>query len=199
VRGAALIVAAGLLGGCTKGSPPVLEGDEKLKAKLQAERDRNDVKAMPRERPIEPARHEALAANATAQADSAELALPPYPSVSDGKALVKLERLSLVKSVSGPKASIATDENFLVLQLQLTGAEGAMVDLSAAELVQGETRLSLARDAQTVSGQRELRKSLPQSGGNSAVLYFEVPSAPEAPVHLVWKTSDGKEASLPVH
>jgi hypothetical protein len=199
VRGAWLILAAGLLVGCPQGSPPIPRGDERLNAKLQAEKDRNDVKAMPRERPIDPARHEALAANATAQADSAELALPPYPSASDGKALVKLERLSLVKSVSGPKASVATDENFLVLQLQLTGAGGAVVDLSAAELVQGETRLALARDAQVVSGQRELKKSLPPSGSTSVVLYFEVPSAPGAPVNLVWKTSDGKDASLPVH
>jgi hypothetical protein len=199
VRGAALLLAAGLAAGCTKGSPPVLEGDEKLRAKLQAEKDRNDGKAMPRERPIDPSRHEALAASATEQADSAELALPPYPSASDGKALVKLERLSLVKSVSGPKASVATDENFLVLQLQLTGAGGTVVDLSAAELVQGETRIALARDAQVVSGQRELTKSLPPSGSASLSLYFEVPSAPAAPVNLVWKASNGKEASLPVH
>lgn len=199
MRGGALLLGAGLLAGCPPGSPPVATGDEKLQAKLQAVKDRDDLKAMPRDRPIDPARHEALAANATAKAESAELALAPYPSASDGKALVKLERLSLLKSVAGPKASVATDENFLVLQLQLTGAAGAVVDLSSAELVQGETRLAIARDAQVVSGQRELRKSLPQSGSTSAVLYFEVPSAPAVPVNLVWKASDGKEASLPVH
>lgn len=199
MRGPALLLAAGLVAGCTKPGPAVLEGDEKLRAKLQAEKDRNDVKAMPRERPIDPARHEALAANATEPAESTELALPPYPTASDGRAQVRLERLSLAKSVGGPKASVATDENFLVLQLQLTGAGGAVVDLSAAQLVQGETRLALARDAQVVSGQRELKKQLPSGGTASAVLYFEVPAAPTAPMALVWKASDGKEASLPVH
>lgn len=195
-----LLLAAALVGGCTKEEAPPPE--DRTLAKLRAEADRVGKGGAPS---APPARAQAsedpntgLAGLATADdgASDRKLRLPePNDTRHVDTVAVKLTGLALSHSVKGGKLSLTTEEQFLRVQLvmQNVGQAPAVLVLEGVKLVDAAGNgYALARDAQMAAGTRELRHTWAPEERSDVVLFFEVPpSTLDAGLTLVLPATSG--------
>ncbi|HSP81828.1 MAG TPA: hypothetical protein VLQ93_25130 [Myxococcaceae bacterium] len=205
-RLAALLWTAALLGGCTKEeSAPV---EDRTLARLREEVERVNRGGAPARPPsAEPKDPNARLASLAAGHESDELRelAPPGPNETVHVATVamKLTGLEALHSLHGTgKVSLTTEDFFVRVKLitQNVGPAPATLSLAEARLVDAQgAEYALARDAQTVAGTRELRRTWETEERESLVLLFEVPPAALAPgLTLVLPGGGGPEARIPL-
>lgn len=206
-RLAALLWTAALLGGCTKEeSAPVVE--DRTLARLREEVDRVNRGGAPARPPSADSKDpNARLASLAAGHESDELLelAPPGPNETVHVATVamKLTGLEALHSLRGTrKVSLTTEDFFVRVQLitQNVGSASATLSLAEAKLVDAQgAEYAIARDAQTVAGTRELRRTWEKEERESLVLLFEVPPAALAPgLTLVLPGNGGPEARIPL-
>jgi hypothetical protein len=200
----ALLWTAALLGGCTK-EESTPGGEDRTLDRLRQEVERMNRGGAPSGAPSDDpgARLASLAAGHEPDVPR-ELAPPePNETVHVDTVAVKLIGLEALHSVRGSsKVALTTDELFVRVRLitQNTGPAPATLSLAEARLMDaGGAEYALARDAQTVAGTRELRRTWKQDERESLVLLFEVPPTALAPgLTLVLSGGDGAQARIPL-
>lgn len=108
------------------------------------------------------------------------LPMPKQPRVAVGPLQMEVVALTTSQVVEGPKVSLATEDRFLRVQLQVTnsGKAAAVADLGRVALVGGEQRTwGIARDVQRVAGTVTLQAKLAPGESRDFVMFFEVPEA----------------------
>jgi hypothetical protein len=182
---AALTVTLALLGaGCPKGGEGPNEND-RLLAKLQAEKDRQAKEGVdpgpPRPDLSNPAFNtgeDPLAKTAAEPENPVKtLKLPEKIDFQAGKLTVRLNGAETTQSISGGKVKLSTNEQFLRVDLKVKALEAAEFDFSAASVQAGEEVFPIARDVQRVVGTRNLARPLGLGEGVETVLMFELPEA----------------------
>lgn len=190
-----LLIAALALTACPdKASQP--PGDDRLLAKLKAEKDREakegpivpptKVEPPPQDEKVNP-----LAEFAAKGTQRRELALPSKTLVQSGKASLRLTALEATHTVGGA-ISITTDDWFLVATFTATGPEGSEVDLTSAYVEKGEKQFGHARDAQAAS--RKAARVAITKDGSTVTAYYEVPKDALGP-GLVLVVPDGANSA----
>jgi hypothetical protein len=108
------------------------------------------------------------------------LPIPKQPRAAVGPLQMEVVALTASQVVEGSKVSLATEDRFLRVQLQITntGKAAAVADLGRIALVGGEQRTwGIARDVQRVAGTVTLQAKLAPGESRDFVLFFEVPEA----------------------
>ncbi|MBS1148887.1 MAG: hypothetical protein H6Q89_585 [Myxococcaceae bacterium] len=178
--------------GCPKEeSPPA---DDRLLQKLQAEKDRLDQGgAAPR--PIAAAviaEPNPLAARAAMPDAPKTLPVVGAPDFSCGAGACRISSVETSHSVAGAKLSLTSDDYFVKVVLWAQLPKGGPLDFGGAKLVAGANEYPIARDAQTLSGSRELARTLKPGEKVELVLFFEAPKAAIAPgLKLIVVGGDG--------
>lgn len=192
---AVLLGSLALLGCPDKSSQP--PGDERLLAKLKAEKAREEkegptvaptaVEPVPQDQAVNP-----LAEFAAKGTQKRELKVPAQNNLQLGKNTLRLSALEATHTV-GTGVSVTTDDWFVVATFDVVGPEGGEVDLSAAHLERDGKAYPLARDAQAAAHQKP-RSTLTKDGAR-VELYFEVPAADGLGKGLSLVVPDGEHAS----
>jgi len=177
VRGLKVVICALPLLGCPSEQPKP-PGDDRLLAKLKAEKEREQREGpmvaptapaeKPKDEPVNP-----LAEFAAKGTKKRELTLPTKTVLNVGKASLRLNGLTASHTV-GESPSVTTDDLFLMVSFNATSAEPTTVDLSAAHLELGTRTFSHARDAQAASRVKAIANVTP--GGSQIIVYFETPA-----------------------
>ncbi len=171
MRGALSAAALCFFFGCPKDEPS--EEEARLIRKLKDEQARLDAAAKQRF-VVDPA-NKPLTDAVAAHRRPESLGIPDGVEGEWAGARVRLEEVQRMQTVSGDRVSLTTADYFVRVALHFsTTGKAVTLDLSGAELQNGEQRFSLARDAQRAAGETmevELRKN----GGAGVALYFEVP------------------------
>jgi hypothetical protein len=170
--GLTLIITA-----CPNAKPSSGSGDERLMAKLKAEKERElrDGPMVPPTAPVEPPKDEPvnpLAEFAAKGTKARELTLPAKTLLTVGKASLRLNGLEALHTV-GEKISVTTDDWFVKVSFEATASEPTVLDLSAAHLELAGKPFAHARDAQAASHQKA--QVTATQGGAPVVVYFEAP------------------------
>jgi hypothetical protein len=108
------------------------------------------------------------------------LPMPKQPRVVVGTLQMEVVALTTSQVVEGAKISLATEDRFLRVQLQVMNAGKAAVvaDVGRASLVGGGQRTwGIARDVQRVAGTVPLQATLAPGESRDFVMFFEVPEA----------------------
>ncbi len=189
------LAAVGLaLAGCPKSDeqPPA---DDRLLQKLQAEKDRlqkNGEAPRPLPGPAPIAEPNPLAQRAAMPDVPKVLPVPGNPDFACGKASCRVSSVETSHSVATDKMTLTSDDYFVRVVVTAQLAAGGPIDLSQATLVQGEEKFTIARDAQSLGGTRDLNRAAKPGEKTEATLYFEVPKAAIAPgLKLVVAGGDG--------
>ncbi len=162
-----------MLPGCPDKSeqPP---GDERLLAKLKAEKDReakDGPLVAPRTvEPVTDAKVNPLAEFAAKGTQKRELSLPSKTLLSLGKASLRLNALAAMHTV-GESPAITTDDWFLRVSFSATANEPTDVDLTGAHLELGDKSFAFARDAQAAFRHPGRVNATPN--GDPLVVFFE--------------------------
>lgn len=165
-----------LLAACPdKASQP--PGDDRLLAKLKAEKDREakegpivpptNVEPPPKDEQVNP-----LAEFAAKGTQKRELALPSKTMLQVGKTTLRLNALEATHTV-GSGISVTTDDWFLAVTVNAAGPDGESIDLSTAHLEKDGKEFPHARDAQAAA-HKPPRASVTKDG-SLVTAYFEVP------------------------
>jgi hypothetical protein len=176
----ALVAAALLLTACPDKKPEQATGDDRLLARLKAEKEREQRDGpmvaptapaeLPKDEPVNP-----LAEFAAKGTQKKELALPGKTLLQVGKTSLRLNALEASHTV-GEKISVTTDEWFVRVSFEATAAEPTAIDLTTAHLELDGKTFGYARDAQAASRLKAAATAVP--GGAPVIVYFETP--PEA-------------------
>jgi len=193
-RAAALIACATLFGCPEKSSQP--PGDERLLAKLKAEKDREQkegptvppvaVEPLPKDDQVNP-----LAEFAAKGTQKRTLALPAKTLVQVGKASLRLTALEATHTV-GTGISVTTDDWFVMVGFSATAPESTELDLTTAHLEREGKTYPHARDAQAAG--KKPGKAL-VAGDTPLTAWFEVPEGALA-AGLTFVTADGARLEL---
>jgi hypothetical protein len=177
VKHLAPVIGVLALTGCPDSKPAQGPGDERLLAKLKAEKEREQRDGpmiaptapveKPKDEPVNP-----LAEFAAKGTQKKDLALPSKTLLSVGKASLRLNGLEASHTV-GEKISVTTDDWFVKVSFEATAAEPTNLDLSTAHLELDGKTFAHARDAQAASHQKAQVSATPQ--GTPVVVYFEAP------------------------
>ena len=152
-------------------------GDERLLAKLKAEKDREakegptvpptSVEPLPKDEQVNP-----LAEFAAKGTQKRELALPSRTTLQLGKVSLRLNGLEATHTV-GQGISVTTDDFFVMLTFTAVGPDGEAVDLTTAHLEKDGKEFPHARDAQAAS--RKPARGGASKDGTALSAFYEVP------------------------
>ncbi len=189
-----LLCAVVLLGCPDKSDRP--PGDERLLAKLKAEKDREAkdgptvpptaVEPLPRDEQVNP-----LAEFAAKGTQKRQLALPASALLQAGKATLRLTALEAMHSV-GQGITVTTDDWFVMVTFSATSGEPTEIDLTTAHLERDGKQFPHARDAQA-AGKRPAKATV--HGDTALTAWFEVP-ADALDKGLTFVTADGAKLEL---
>ena len=178
MRPAAALGLIAALAGCPDKGDGKPQGDERLLAKLKAEKEREAregafvpparVEPMPRDEQVNP-----LAEFAAKGTQKRALALPAKTALDLGKASLRLEGLEATHTV-GSGIAITTDDWFVKVAFSAAGPAGTEVDLTVAHLESEGRAFPFARDAQAASHLPARVSAGPQ--GVTVTAHFEVPA-----------------------
>lgn len=88
---------------------------------------------------------------------------------------VHVDGAQTMRSVAGPRTSVATGDRFVKVDLTLTATEGTHFEVALAVLAQGAERFAIARDAQHLGAPGPLAFDLVAGEPRRVSLYFEAP------------------------
>lgn len=152
-------------------------GDDRLLAKLKAEKDREakegptvpptNVEPPPKDEQVNP-----LAEFAAKGTQKRELALPAKTTLQVGKVSLRVNALEATHTV-GQGISVTTDDWFVMVSVNAIGPDGESVDLTTAYLERDGKQFPHARDAQA-AGHKPGRGAASKDG-TALTAYFEVP------------------------
>ncbi|MBL8952554.1 MAG: hypothetical protein JNK82_17375 [Myxococcaceae bacterium] len=174
-----LFATALLLFGCPEKTPQP-PGDERLLAKLRAEKDREAregptvaptaVEPLPKDEQVNP-----LAEFAAKGTQKKQLTLPAKTLLQVGKASLRLNALEATHTV-GQGISVTTDDWFVMVGFSATAAEATELDLTSAHLERDGKTYPHARDAQA-AGKRPGKGAVAAGTGDTPLtVWFEVPA-----------------------
>jgi hypothetical protein len=172
-----LVILALALSACPDGKPSQSPGDDRLIAKLKAEKEREqrDGPMVAPTAPVEPVKDgpvNPLAEFAAKGTQKRELTLPTKTLLTVGKASLRLNGLEASHTV-GEKISVTTDDWFVKVSFLATAADATPLDLSTAHLELDGKSFAHARDAQAASHLKAQVTATPD--GVAGVVYFEAP------------------------
>ena len=169
-----LLFFALLLAACSKQrEEPEFDPNDRALQKLMAEKERL-AKHPPPPRPAagEP---NPLAEIAAAPSRPESLGIPNGANADLGPVKFTLVEVKQSQTFGNGKVSLSTEDRFLQVQLDATSSKAAKVDLTGAELQNGDEHFAIARDVQRVAGGTALTFELDPGKTVSVVLLFEVP------------------------
>ncbi len=189
-----LAIALGLLAlaGCKKDESV---GDDRLIAKLKAEKDR----LGPQGAPLAPAQQpqgNPLVEQLAADDRPRVLQSPQNSTVQVGNATLRIQSLETSKSVKGDRVGLTSSETFLKVALSVVSSKEEPLGFRGASLSNGTDTWPLASDVQRVAGTRGETLAI-GAEKKDLVLYFELPPEQvKAGLKLVWPGPTGTPSEL---
>lgn len=168
MRRAAAVLALALCA-CPKDEAPT---DRTIEL-LRAEQERLRREGEPARRAAEP---DPLADVVAANARPETLGIPAGVEADLGDVTLALREVQIAQTV-GQRVKLSTTDQFVRVTLEASAKKAVELDLSGAQLVQGEERYAVARDAQRAAGGSPLAASFHPGDKSKLVLFFEAPRA----------------------
>jgi hypothetical protein len=175
---------------CPKEEAPTDRTIERLKA----EQERLRREGAPARRAAEP---DPLAEVVAADSRPENLGIPAGVEADLGDLALALREVQIAQTV-GARVRLSTTEQFVRVTLDATARKALDLDVSSAEVIQGEKRYPLARDAQRAAGGSPLARVFQAGDKSELVLFFEVPRAELKPGLKLLITSGTSRVELPL-
>ncbi|MGV3619212.1 MAG: hypothetical protein ACO1OB_00265 [Archangium sp.] len=170
-----LLLIGLLFTACPKDEPqePTFSPDDRLLQKLKAEQER--ITNEKKKRAAEEAEPDPLAKVVTANSKPDFLGIPSGVAADLGDVAFALIEVQRSQTVTGRKVSLSTADRFLRVTLEANAEKDTLLDLSAAQLVNGDKTAGIARDVQRLGNGSPLSLQLRTHALTQVVLFFEAP------------------------
>ncbi|PZR11383.1 MAG: hypothetical protein DI536_17285 [Archangium gephyra] len=193
-----LLLLGLLFAACPRDEPqePTFSPDDRLLQKLKTEQERL---AREQKKKVEAeAEPDPLTKVVTGTSAPDFLGIPRGVAADLGDVAFELVEVQRSQTVSGKKVSLSTADRFLRVSLDANAEKDTQLDLTAAQLVNGDKTAGIARDVQRLGKGSPLSLELKTHALTRVVLFFEAPDEMIGKGLKLVLTTDTSRVELPL-